>query len=643
MRNLSIDLETYSETDIKACGAYKYAETAEILLFAFSFDNDPVTCIDVACGEEIPAYVIHALTDPEIKKTAHNAPFEIAILQNVLMIDLNPFQWRCSAVMASMAGLPMSLDESTKALGMELKDSRGKALIRYFCMPCKPTKANGGRTRNYPHHDPEKWLEFIEYCKQDVVAEKALSKSMPWVVYTKQEHMLWCADHKINSRGWKVDTELAEKAIEIDTINRKRLVAEAKKVSGLSNPNSVAQVLEWFKEEGVEINDLTKGTVSKLLKEELSTKVRRMLELRQELSKTSIKKYTSMLHVNGVGGRARGLFQFNGAGRTGRWAGRLIQVQNLPRINMSDEHLMLARELVKAGDLETLDLVVDSIPNALSQLIRTSFVAEKGKRLIILDFSAIEARVLAWLAGQEWVLDVFRTHGKIYEATAAQMLKIPIDAVTKSDRQKGKVATLALGYQGGVNALKTMGAIEMGIAEEDLQDIVDKWRAANPKIVQFWHTLGRTAINTVQTGEGAHLPCGITFNFYKGALRIRLPSGRYLCYPYASVEPGQFGDQLTFWGVDGYTKKWSKQSTYGGKLAENLTQAIARDCLANSIMNLDEAGINIVAHVHDEGVAEEKNGTWPLDKVREIMLKPADWMKGLPLNAEGGESMYYNK
>lgn len=654
MRHLSIDIETYSTVDIKSCGAYKYAENASIMLFAYAFDFGEVHCVDFMAGERLPIPVTYALRDPDVIKSAHNAPFEIEVISKYFMVKLDPQQWRCTAVKASMAGLPMSLDEASKALGQELKDSRGKALIRYFCMPCKPTKANGGRTRNLPEDAPEKWEEFKEYCKQDVVAEMAVSKSTPWIVYTRVEHDLWCVDQKINARGWEVDTDLAEKAIEIDNLYRKKLVAEAKKISGLSNPNSTAQLLEWLQAEGLDIPDLKKGTVEEYLKMDIRTKfdvpnltiskdAHRMLELRQELSLTSIKKYTSMLKVTGANGRARGLFQFNGAGRTGRWAGRLIQVQNLRRISMSDKTLMAIRELVKAGDAETLDMVSESIPDSLSQLIRTSFVAAKGKTLFILDFSAIEARVLSWLADQKWSLEVFETHGKIYEATAAQMLKISIGEVTKADRQKGKVGTLALGYQGGVNALLTMGALAMGLTEDELPSIVSGWRSANPDIVKYWYLLDSKAKEVIKGGGKAKIGKGVFFDMKHGTFRIKLPSGRYLCYPHATVEPGKMGDQVCFWGVDGYTRKWSKQTTYGGKLCENIVQAVARDCLANSIMNLDRAGVNLVAHVHDEIIAEEEIGKWKIEEIEEIMLEKAEWMGNLPLRAEGGESLYYNK
>lgn len=707
MRELSIDIETFCEVDIKSAGAYKYAEKSEIILFGYSIDKEPPKCIDVLSGEKIPEYVLAAMVDPGFRKTAHNAPFELENISQDLGIELDPDQWRCSAVLSAIAGYPMSLDEASKALGTaEKKDTEGKALIRYFCIPCKPTKANGGRTRNLPAHAPEKWAKFIEYCKQDVATEQAICDALSWVELPPMEHKLWVLDQKINRRGWKVDIVMANCALKLDAIFRERLTLEAKLLTGLSNPNSVDQLKNWLQNQGVvlpktkpagpakaatshysddepeedESTSLTKGTVDDLLESIAAgdmdyilddvDAVRRLLEIRQEMSKTSIKKYVSMIKAAGIGDRVRGLFQFCGAGRTWRWAGRLVQVQNLPRIALALQELMIARELVLEEDIEELEWLFGSLSNILSQLIRTAFISDENKRLIISDFSAIEARVLAWVAGEEWVLEVFRTHGKIYEATAAKMMHKAIEDVTKAERQKGKIGALLLGYGGGPDALERMGAEKMGLKKKEQPALVKDWRDANPNIVGFWRACESAAKRAIKTGLEVKVgDKGISFSMRNGTLLLTLPSGRSLMFPKAEVQTYmrkvpiygtviddegeeitvQTGtklkeaERITFWAVDQYTRKWSKSSTYGGKLVENICQAIARDCLANAMLNLDAIGINICSHVHDEIIAEMPLKVTSLEEVNRMMLKPASWMTGLPLGAEGDESLYYNK
>jgi len=705
MREMSIDIETFCEVDIKSAGSYKYAEKSEIILFGYSIDKEPPKCIDLLSGEKIPQYVIDAMLSYEFRKTAHNASFELGNISQALGLELVPEQWRCSAVLSAIAGYPMSLDESSKALGTaDKKDSEGKALIRYFCIPCKPTKANGGRTRNLPHHAPEKWAKFIEYCKQDVATEQAICDALHWVELPEIEHKLWCLDQRINKRGWKVDIDLANCAIELDAIFRERLTLEAKRLTGLSNPNSVAQLKVWLENQGLILpktkstapvskassfdsedesegtTSLSKGTIDDLLEKVNAGEmdyvlddvdaVKRVLEIRQEMSKTSIKKYVAMIKAAGVGDRVRGLFQFCGAGRTWRWAGRLVQVQNLPRILLSLEELMLARQLVKEKDIENIEWVFGSLSNILSQLIRTAFISDKLKRLIISDFSAIEARVLAWIAGEEWVLEVFRTHGKIYEATASKMMHKPIEDVTKQERQKGKIGALLLGYGGGPDALERMGAEKMGLKKKEQPQLVKDWREANPNIVAFWRACEAAAKKAIKFGGLVKVgEKGISFSMKNGTLLLTLPSGRSLMFPKAEVQTymrkvpiydtiiDEEGDEITvqigtklkeaeritFWAISQFTRKWEKSSTYGGKLVENICQAIARDCLANAMLNLDKVGILICSHVHDEVIAEMPNNVTSLAEVNRLMVKPQPWMEGLPLAAEGGESYCYNK
>lgn len=713
MQRLSIDLETYSPVDIKSGGAYKYAEEAEILLFAYSLNGADPICLDLT-KQALPDWIFKALTDPNYLKVAYNASFERAILNAVYGIYTPPEQWECTMVRAAMAGLPLSLDDSSTALGLqEKKDWTGKALIRYFCIPCKPTKVNGERTRNYPEHAPDKWAQFMSYCRQDVVTEMAVSKKLSWFEIPANEKKLWCLDQRRNERGVAIDIKLIQNAIELDAIFREALLKEAVELTGLKNANSVAQLKKWLSEEmDEEIKSLSKATVTKLMAKADEGKAKRVLQIRSLLAKSSIKKYQAMLNAACKDGRIRGLIQFYGAGRTGRDAGRIAQPQNYPRITLSDEMLAMARELVLQKDVEMIDICFDNLADILSQLTRTAFIPAKGNKFIVSDFSAIEAIVIAFFAGEQWVLNVFKTHGKFYEATAAQMFKVPVESIGKNSdlRQRGKVAALALGYQGSVGALTTMGALDLGIKEEELKPIVDAWRAANPNIVQFWWDLERAAKNAIKTGtyQGVGTK-GIAFSMKAGNLLMHLPSGRFLCYQGAHLKEvwvskgkilgytakrcvlGRFvlnndillwasqfdieeekqnaedfgtvikhdfygvitlvelellqsvqrRELLLFWGTNQTTKKWELQSTYAGKLAENFTQAAARDCLKNGEINLAEAGYDVVLPVHDETVSDVAEGS--LEEVNKLMVKPAPWMLNMPLKAAGFEGYYYQK
>ena len=647
MRILSIDIETYSSVDLVKSGVYPYTEAPdfEILLFAYAWDDGPVEVIDLTEVEDLPEDVMNALTDPSVIKTAFNANFERTCIAKHFDIECDPAQWQCTAVHAAYLGLPGNLDGVAKCLKLEAqKDTKGKNLIKYFSVPCKPTKANGGRTRNLPHHDPEKWQQFIEYNRQDVEVERAIRKKLERYPVPEFEHRLWCLDQKIVDRGVMLDAELVEQAIKGDTAFHKQREDEAKALTGLENPNSVAQLKKWLEDEhNVNVTSLSKDNVAALIEQTENEDVKRVLRLRQEMSKTSVKKYQAMQRVRCQDGRARGLIQFYGANRTGRWAGRLVQVQNLPRNYLPD--LALARELVRSGDHETLEMLYDNIPDVLSQLIRTAFIPSPGHRLIVSDFSAIEARVIAWLAGEKWRLDVFNSHGKIYEASASQMFGVPIEQITKGSdlRQRGKVAELALGYQGGVGALKQMGALDMGLTEEELPELVQTWRGANPNIVQFWYDVERAALTAVREKRKVPLRHGIAFLHEAGMMRIKLPSGRHLTYVRPKIGKNKFGkDAISYEGV-GDQGKWMRLDTYGGKLVENIVQAVARDCLAVAMMRVADAGYPIVMHVHDELVVDAPHGFGSLTEVETIMSQPIEWAPDLPLKAEGFETDFYMK
>ena len=647
MQTLSIDIETFSSTDLLKCGVYKYTEAPDftILLFAYAFNNEPVQIVDLASGEVLPEAVQSALTSPAVLKTAYNANFERTCIAKHFNITVPPGQWECTMVKAGMLGLPMSLDAASKVLNLDAKkDASGKALIRFFSLPCKPTVKNGNRERNLPQHDAEKWQMFKDYCVQDVVVEMSIRERIAYFDATPFEKKLWKLDQEINDRGVLVDLSFVNNAIAQDFENKEKLTAEAIQLTKLDNPNSAAQLKAWLTEEmGEDVSSLKKEAIPAMIKDADCEIVKRVLNLRQEMSKTSVKKYEAMAKAVCKDSRVRGLLQFYGANRTGRWAGRLVQVQNLPQNHLAD--LDLARKCVASNDLELLELLFGNVPDTLSQLIRTAFVARQGHRFFVGDFKAIEARVIAWLAGERWRMQVFATHGKIYEASAAQMFKVPIESVTKGSdlRQKGKVSELALGYQGGPNALIKMGALKMGVAEDELPKLVKMWRNANKAIVTLWNDVNNAAIAAVE-GNPTTIQHGIRFFMEKDILCIKLPSGRRLMYQSPRLAEGKFNSQvLSYEGMNQTTKQWCRQDTYGGKLVENIVQAIARDCLAESMLRLDEAGYTIVMHVHDENVLEVPNEFGSLAEVNAIMGRPIPWAKGLPLEADSYETNYYKK
>jgi len=648
MRILSIDIETYSSNDLTKCGVYKYVEADdfEILLFAYAYDDEPVKVIDMAQGEEIPSEVRADLVNPEVLKTAFNANFEITCISTYLGIQLDPAQWECTMIKASMLGLPMSLDGMAKALKLDnQKMEAGKILIRYFSTPCKPTKTNGGRTRNLQKHDTDKWNLFKAYCAMDVEVERNGRNKMGFFKIPDIEKALWNLDQEIVSRGILIDERLVKNAIQMNEENTELLMKEAKELTGLDNPASGTQLRHWLsKEYGRPIKSLNKKEIPTLFEESPSEKVTRVLELWQGLSKTSIAKYQTMLDVVCKDGRAKGMLQFYGASRTGRWAGRKIQLQNLPQNHLKD--LDLARQTVLEGDREMVELLWGDIPDILSQLIRTALIAPEGSRFIVADYSAIEARVIAWLAGEKWRQEVFATHGKIYEASASQMFNIPIEQITKDSplRQKGKIAELALGYQGGISAMKAMGGERMGLSEQEMQDIVYNWRTKSPNIVDLWKGLEDAATDVVLNPYKVSSYKGIKFYNRHDILWMRLPSGRFLCYQQPRMGVNKFGNpSITYMGVDQTTYKWEQQETYGGKLAENLTQSVARDCLALAMLRLKKRGCKIVMHVHDEIVIEEPYDGLTVEEVCSIMEEPIAWAEGLYLPADGYETEYYKK
>ena len=662
MIHLSIDLETYSDVNLKKAGFYRYVQSPafEILLFAYSFDGAPTQVIDMAQGEKIPLEVTHALTDPQCLKHAYNAAFEWYCLSKYMGAQLPPSQWRDTMLHGLYAGYTAGLDATGRALGIpedKQKLTTGKALIRYFCVPCKPTKANGGRTRNYPHHDPEKWELFKTYNGQDVVAEMEIERRLSVFPVPDFVQKQWETDLLINARGVAVDMDFCEGALELGETIRAQLTDEAVQLSGLQNPNSVKQLAHWLSAEtGDDITSLRKETIKELLGRDNADHVQRMLEIRQELGKTSTKKYDAIEAAVCDDGRVRGLLQFYGANRTGRWAGRLVQVQNLPRTYT--EPLEFARELVKGRKLDALRTVYGSPNDTLSQLIRTAFVAAPGNVLIDADFSAIEARVISWLADEEWRLEVFRTHGKIYEASASQMFGVPLERIKKGNpeyslRQRGKVAELALGYQGGVPAMRQMdtGKLLADLPDEEIKDIVDKWRNTNPKIRNLWYSFNDAAIRVIQNGGSLRVRC-CTFARECDCIRgttcmtVSLPSGRKLYYVEPSVGENRWGGpSITYMGVND-KNKWGRIETYGGKLVENVVQAIARDCLAQAIEHLEAAGLPVVFHIHDEVVIDtaafDTNDAM-LDKVVKIMSTPIPWAEGLPLGADGWVGAFFKK
>lgn len=656
MQHLSIDIETRSSADIGKTGLYRYAQDKDfgILLFAYKLDGSPVEIVDLECGEEIPDQVIRYLEDPSVIKHAYNAAFEWYCL-NQAGYRTPLEQWKCTMVHGLYCGYTAGLDATGKAIGLpqdKQKLTTGKALIRYFCVPCKPTKSNGGRSWNLPKHAPEKWALFKEYCKQDVVTENAILERLDAFPVPEMEEKLWQMDVRMNAFGVRVDTGLISGALTIDGISTQELTGEAVGITGLTNPNSTSQLLQWLAEQGVHMDNLQKATVEETLaRETLPQNVRRILEIRQQLGKTSVKKYTAMETAKCEDDRIRGLTQFYGANRTGRWAGRLVQLQNLPRNYLKT--LDYARNLVKAKNYEGIRLLYGNVPDTLSQLIRTAFIPSEGHKFVVADFSAIEARVIAWLAGEQWVNEVFATHGKIYEATASQMFHVPIEKIVKGNpeyslRQKGKVATLALGYQGGTSALIAMGALNMGLAEEELPDIVSRWRNANPRIRDLWYAVEETALAAMTTAEPQAIR-GLVFRlegdliYGQSFLTVQLPSGRKLFYPKPFLQENRFGKMaIHYYTVGQQTRKWEVDSTYGGKMTENIVQAIARDCLAETLRRIDRLGLQVVFHVHDEVIIDAPMDV-TVEQICSLMAEPIPWAPGLILKGAGFESDYYMK
>ena len=659
IHTLSIDVETFSDVDLKKCGVYKYAESPnfEVLLFGASVDGGEVTVYDLASGDTVPEEIIRALADDSVIKWAYNASFErvclsvwlrrnypqyfssYSIEDDTVRNYLDPSSWRCSLVWGAYMGLPLSLEGIGKVLKLEnQKMAEGKALIRYFCVPCKPTKANGGRMRNLPEHDPVKWSTFIAYNKRDAETEMAIQQKLskfPVPDFLWEEYHL---DQEINDRGIQLDMVLVEQAIAIDNRSREELSAKMRQLTALENPNSVQQMKEWLTKHGLEVDSLDKKAVKELLKT-APPELAEVLELRRQLAKSSVKKYQAMQNAVCADGRARGMFQFYGANRSGRWAGRLIQLQNLPQNHMT--HLEDARRLVRAGDYALLSALYDSVPEVLSELIRTAFVPRDGYKFIVSDFSAIEARVLSFLASESWRLKVFAENGDIYCASASAMFHVPVEKHGQNShlRQKGKIAELALGYGGSVGALKSMGALEMGLAEEELQPLVDAWRTSNPNIVQFWWDVDNAVKTTVRQRLDTETH-GIRFRYRSGMLFIILPSGRQLCYVKPKMGTNKFGgESVTYEGV-GSTKKWERIESYGPKFVENIVQAISRDILMYAMRTLSHCFI--VGHVHDELIIECSMDVSP-DAVCEQMGRTPPWIGGLNLRADGYETMFYKK
>ena len=644
MRVLHLDIETYSSAPLPKCGVYRYCDAPdfEILLLSYAFDDAPVVTVDMACGETLPDAFLHALEDANVLKIAHNAAFERVCFSKHLGHWLDPAQWRCTMVMAWYQTLPGKLADTAVALNVtEKKMEEGKDLIRYFSMPCKATKTNGGRTRNLPRHAPEKWATYKAYNAQDVETERAVYKALLHHSLAEHEWALYALDQQINDRGVRVDRLLVKSAMAVDQAFSEQAFQRAQELTGLENPGSVSQLKAWLADMDMPMESLSKRIVQEKAAGAEGI-VKELLELRLELSKTSVKKYESMARCICKDGRVHGLLQFGGAARTFRWAGRLVQAQNLPQNHLPD--LNLARDIVRSGDEEQLELLFGSVPNTLSELIRTAFIPRDGCRFIVADFSAIEARVLAWLAGEEWVLEEFRGKGKIYEATASRMFHIPQETIVKGHpnyeyRQKGKQATLSCGYGGGVGALKAMGA---KMPEEEMQPLVDAWRAANPNIVRFWNALGNAASEVIEKHNSVRVGKVMVYR-KEGHMLIRLPGGRDLCYLSPRFVTNRFGSRGIGYLAASAGGKMELQETFGGKIAENCTQAIARDLLAHAMLNLEAAGYPIVFHVHDEAVMEVPIGQGSVEEACRVMAIPPDWARDLPLRADGDEMTYYKK
>lgn len=646
MREMSIDIETYSSVDLIKSGVYAYASAPDftILLFAYAFDDDPVRIVDLT-AEALPDSVVCALTDPDVIKTAYNANFERTCLRRYLGLELPISQWRCSAVAAAELGLPQYLAGVAEALGLEeQKDSRGKLLISYFSKPCKPTGANGGRRRNEPAHDPDKWQTFMDYCVQDVEVERAIKRRIARFPLAESEQRLWEYDQRINDRGVRVDRQVVQHAIRFDAAYSAQCRERAYEITGLDNVGSLIQLKGWIrKQTGEEVQSLAKEALADLLAATDNEDVKEVLQLRSEMGKTSTAKYEAMARSVCPDGRIRGLLQFYGANRTGRWAGRIVQVQNLPQNHLKD--LDYAREIVAGGDYELFKLLYGNPPQVLSELIRTAFIPSEGRRFIVSDFSAIEARVVAYLADERWRQDVFEQGGDIYCASASQMFKVPVvkNGVNGHLRQKGKIAELALGYGGSVGALTSMGALKMGLTEDELPPLVESWREANPRIIGFWKAVERAALDAVRD-KPSTLPHGLSFVKQAGILFIGLPSGRRLAYVKPRIGTNRFGSpSLTYMGMNQTKRTWERLETFGGKLVENIVQAFARDCLAENIIRLEDAGYEISFHVHDEVVLDVPEGGGSAEEVAEIMGRPIEWAPGLPLRAEAFETEFYRK
>lgn len=645
MKNISIDIETYSDQNLAKTGVYRYCESEnfEILLFAYSVDSEPVKVVDLANGEKIPDEILSALTDDSVTKWAFNAAFERICLSRFLGFPtgeyLNPKGWRCSMVWAATMGLPLSLKGVGTVLGLEKqKLTEGKELIKYFCQPCIATKTNSGRTRNLPIHAPDKWVMFKKYNIRDVETEMGIQHKLSKFPVHDEVWTEYHIDQEINDRGVGLDMVLVRQAIEMDNRSREELTANLKSVTGLENPNSVIQMKQWLSDNGIKTDSLDKRTVSKLLKS-APENLADVLTIRQQIAKSSVRKYQAMKNAVCADNRARGMFQFYGANRTGRWAGRLIQMQNLPQNHIAE--LSQTRELIKNGDYDAVQMLYEDVPDTLSQLIRTAFVPKPGYKFIVSDFSAIEARVLAWFAGEIWRQEVFEKGGDIYCASASQMFKVPVEkhGVNGHLRQKGKIAELALGYGGSVGALKAMGALEMGLSEDELQPLVTAWRNSNQNIVRFWWDIDRAAMNAVKYHMDGDV-CGIKFCYQSGMLFITLPSGRRLSYVKPKLGTNQFGSEcITYEGIGG-TKKWERLETYGPKLVENIVQATSRDILCYAMRTLSHCFITM--HIHDELVIEASPGV-DLKVLCKQMGRTPPWADGLKLRADGYETMFYKK
>lgn len=647
-RVLSIDLETYSDVDLPNCGVYRYVEgDFHILLFAYAFDDEETKCVDMACGEQLPAEVIDALQDESIIKSAWNAQFERTCLSKYLGTQLSPDSWQCTMVWAASLSLPLKLATAAQALKTaQQKDAVGERLIRYFSLPCKPTKANGGRTRNLPEHAPEDWKLFKSYCIQDVETERDIRRRLEKFPLLPQEWDYYHMDQRINDRGILIDKELVQQAIICNMALSEEMTKRAYALTGLENPNSVSQLKGWLEERGIEVDSLDKKNVASLItdldRHSADGEALDMMKLRLQMAKSSVKKYQAAERYICQDGRAHGLFQFSGANRTQRWAGRGIQLQNLPQNHIST--LDEARELVKMGCFDMIEALYGNTPDILSQLIRTMLIPKDGCEFIVADFSAIEARVLAWLAGEQWRLDAFTEGKDIYCASASQMFGVPVvkHGINGELRQKGKVAELACGYGGGAGALISMGALDMGLKEDELPDIISSWRDANPEIVKFWYAVEKAAIETVKDHTDRTVG-RIGFQFFANTLWIVLPSGRRLAYIKPKLQPNRFGRMaMTFEGL-GANNKWTRGETYSGKLTENITQATARDLLAEAMRWMELAGLGIVGHVHDEVILEVPKGQYTVDDVCNIMNRNPAWADGLPLSSAGYTGNYYFK